>query len=62
MSSTELQMAVQAMSSTLDGILEDVAKFEDKGNDTAARRARKSLQSIATACKELRSAIQGKRI
>jgi hypothetical protein len=51
-------MAVQALSSKLGATLEEVAKFEDKGNDAAARRARKHLQEISTACKELRSAIQ----
>tara|TARA_B100000131_G_scaffold221323_1_gene212901 strand:+ start:75166 stop:75345 length:180 start_codon:yes stop_codon:yes gene_type:complete len=56
-----LQMAVQALSTKLGSALEDIAKFEDKGNDAAARRARKSLQEIAVACKELRAAIQEKR-
>jgi hypothetical protein len=57
----ELQMAVQALSDKLSEALVDVAKFEDKGNDAAARRARKALQSIAVACKELRAQIQAQR-
>ena len=39
----------------------DLEKFMNKGNDTAAKRARGFLQDIAKMCKKSRAAIQDKR-
>lgn len=59
--SNSIEMAAEAMADQLETALLDIQKFETKGNDSAAARARKALQGVATGCKELRAAIQDER-
>jgi uncharacterized protein (DUF2237 family) len=56
-----LDAGMKAMIQTMMDALVDVQKFEGKGNDSAAARARKALQKVAVGCKEMRAAIQAAR-
>ena len=59
--SNSIEMGAAALLEKLEEAQVDIQKFEGKGNDSAAARARKALQAVAVGCKELRAAIQEER-
>ena len=49
------------MKAILEGLNEDVQKFEEKGNKAAGTRIRKGLQEIKTVAQDLRIEISAKK-
>jgi len=45
----------------LEGSMEDAEKFDDKGNASAGKRIRATLQDVAKRCKEIRQEIQSRK-
>ena len=54
----EIEMSIKDLNDNVEHFSTDVANFLDKGNKSAATRARKSLLEISKLCKDIRKQIQ----
>ncbi len=54
----EIEMSIKDLNDNVEHFSTDVTNFLDKGNKSAATRARKSLLEISKLCKDIRKQIQ----